>query len=225
MEDYKEFKKNFPKEKRHLITPEVYETIKRMNDDPEFDLREEMITYSKVLAEGKYTVINYANACKYLAYKAMGFSNFDAYKRVFPDKVKKWLEEGVPYDHQHAYVGKYNKSPLVVKLTERSLIPHKILNQDKAQKGINVLEELALNAKSEMVRMKAAEALVRELKIDNDNKLELDITVKKDESLVQLEQSIAKLAEEQVKAIKENRADPKAIAEMQIIEAEVEDNG
>ena len=74
-----------------------------------------------------------------------------------------------------------------------------------------------------MVRMKAAETLLRELKIDDDNKLELDITVRKDESLDQLERKLAEFSELQLNAIKNKQSDPKQIAEMDIITVDTED--
>ena len=224
MEDYRSFKMRLPQKKRHLLTKEVYDSILKLNDDPELDLREEMVTYNNVLQEGRYKLLDYAKACKYVAYKSMGFSNFDAYKRVFPDKVKKWLEDGVPYDHQHAYVGKYNKSKLVVEITKKALIPVHILNQDVVQKAINVQVELMMNAKSELVRQKAAESLMKELKMPEDNKLELDIKVKKDESLISLEETLNKLATKQIEMINSKEANPKDIAEMSIITVEAEED-
>jgi len=219
---YKEFKKSLPSNRRNMVNEEVFNTIKKIIDDPEIDISDELISYSGVLQEGRFKVTDYAKACKYVAFKNMGMSNIDAYDRAFPGKITKWLEDGKNIDRIHQYIHRYNNSKLVVEITKRVVIPTKILNQDKVQKAINVLSELMLDAKSEMVRMKSAEALIRELKIDDDNKLELDITVKKDESLEQLEQTLAKFAEVQYNAIKENKSTPKQIAEMAIIEANIE---
>ena len=219
---YKEFRKSLPSNRRNMVNEEVFNTIKKIIDDPEIDISDELISYSGVLQEGRFKVTDYAKACKYVAFKNMGMSNIDAYDRAFPGKITKWLEDGKNIDRIHQYIHRYNNSKLVVEITKRVVIPTKILNQDKVQKAINVLSELMLDAKSEMVRMKSAEALIRELKIDDDNKLELDITVKKDESLEQLEQTLAKFAEVQYNAIKENKSTPKQIAEMAIIEANIE---
>ena len=220
---YKEFKRSLPANRRSMLNEEVFKTIEKIIDDPEIDISDELISYSSVLQEGRFKVTDYAKACKYVAFKNMGMSNIDAYDRAFPGKITKWLEAGKTIDRIHQYIHRYNNSKLVVEITKRVIIPTNILNQDKVQKAINVLSDLMLNAKSEMVKMKSAEALIRELKVDDDNKLELDITVKKDESLEQLEQTLAKFAEVQYNAIKENKSTPKQIAEMAILEAKIEE--
>ena len=220
---YKEFRKALPSNRRSMVNEEVFKTIKKIIDDPEIDISNEFISYASVLQEGRFKVTDYAKACKYVAFKNMGMSNIDAYDKSFPGKITKWLEDGKTIDRIHQYIHRYNNSKLVTEITKRVVIPTKIMNQDKVQKAINVLSELMMDAKSEMVRMKSAEALIRELKIDDDNKLELDITVKKDESLEQLEQTLAKFAEVQYNAIKENKSTPKQIAEMAILEAKIEE--
>jgi len=220
---YKEFRRALPSNKRSLVNEEVFKTIKKIIDDPEIDISDELISYAGVLQEGRFKVTDYAKACKYVAFKNMGMSNIDAYDRTFPGKITKWLEAGKTIDRIHQYIHRYNNSKLVVEITKRIIIPTNILNQDKVQKAINVLSDLMLNAKSEMVRMKSAETLIRELKVDEDNKLELDITIKKDESLEQLEQTLVKFAEVQYNAIKENKSTPKQIAEMNILDTTIEE--
>ena len=220
---YEEFKNALHKEKRNLLTEEIFNTIKQIDNDPDFDLRNELLTYTNVLMTGKYKVTDYARACKYVALKNAGFTNKNAYARVFPERVNRWIEEGKDRDFIDKRVNKYNNSKLVVEITKKALIPTKILNQDKVQKALNVLDDLMMNAKSEMVRFKSAEALVRELKIEDDNKLELDITVKKDESLVQLEEKLAEFSAMQLEAIKNKQVNVKQIAEMDIITVETEE--
>ena len=222
MIEYNEFKKALPHEKRNLLTEEVFKTIQRLDDDPELDLRDELITYTNVLQTGKFKITDYAKACKYIALKSSGMSNKDAYSKVFPERIDKWLREGKPWDKIHRYINKYNTSTLVTKITERALIPTKILNQDKVQQSLNVLSDLMLNAKSEMVKMKAAETILRELKIEEDNKIELDINIKKDESLDKLEKTLMEFSGKQLEAIQNKQIDPKQIAEMDIIDTVVE---
>ena len=223
MIEYKEFRKALPPEKRKLLTEDTFKVIQQLDNDPDLDLRDELISYTQVLQTGKFKITDYAKACKYIAYKNAGYSNKDAYQKTFPERIERWEKEGKPWDKIHRYINKYNTSTLVTEITKRVLIPTKILNQDKVQKSLNVLDELMMNAKSEMVRMKAAETLLRELKIDDDNKLELDITVKKDESLDQLEKKLAEFSTLQLNAIKNKQSDPKQIAEMDIITVDTED--
>jgi len=223
MLDYKEFKRQLPKEKRHLLNEEVYEEILKLKDDS-IDLRENLLSYTDVLMTGKFSIINYAKACKFVALLNMGKTAYDAYIIVFPDRYRRWLEIAYPTKDQYAEVTGYKNRKLVTEVMKRTLIPTNVMNQDKVQQSINVLADLMINAKSEMVRMKSAESLLRELKVEEkENKLELDITVKKDESLNQLEATLNKLAGEQVKAIEDGKATHKQIAEMDIVTVEVED--
>ena len=221
---FKEFRKQIPKEKRHLLTEEIFEEIKKLEDDS-IDLRESLLTYTDVLTTGKFSILNYAKACKFVALLNMGKTAHDAYIIVFPERYKRWMEIKYPLKEQYAEVTGYKNRKLVTEIMKRTLIPTNVLNQDKLQSAINVLADLMMNAKSEMVRQKSAETLLKELKVEEkENKLELDINIKKDESLNQLEATLSKLAEQQVKAIESGAANPKQIAEMDIITVEVDNN-
>ena len=219
---YEEFKKALPKEKRKLLTEDTFEIIKRLDDDPDLDLRNELISYTQVLAEGKYKLTDYAKACKYIAYKSMGLSNIDAFNKVFPERIKRWEENDKEPEKIHRYIHRYNKSPLVLNITKKTLLPIHLLNQDLVQRAINVQADLMMNAKSELVRQKAAETLIKELKLPEDNKIELDITMKKDKSLEQLEQTLAEFSAKQLEAIQNKQVNTKQIAEMDIITVEPE---
>ena len=220
---YEEFKKALPRSKRKLLTPETFEYITKLSDD-NVDLREELLSYTSILEQGRFKIRDYANACKYVALRNMGKTNYDAYIITFPDRYRRWLETGKSIDEQHQIVSRYNKSKLVVEILKKSLIPTKILNQDLVQKAINVQADLMLNAKSEMVRQKAAETLIRELKIDDDNKLELDITVKKDKSLEALEKTLTEVSQKQLELIKQGQITNKEVAEMNIITVDPEED-
>jgi hypothetical protein len=220
---YDELKKQLPKEKRHLLTEDIYNAIVDLHDDS-IDLRETLLTYTDVLNSGKYSVLNYAKACKFVAMLNMGKTAYDAYIILFPDRYETWMKRGVAPKDQYSEVTGYKNRKLVSEIMKRTLIPTNVLNQDKVQQAINVLADLMMSAKSEMVRQKSAETLLKELKVEEkENKLELDITVKKDESLQQLEETLNKLAEQQVNAIEDGKADPKYIAEMDIISVEPEE--
>jgi len=220
--DYKEFKRQIPKEKRHLLTEEIFKEIKKLEDDS-IDLRESLLTYTDVLMTGKFSILNYAKACKFVSLVNMGKTAYDAYIIVFPERYKRWMEISYPTKDQYAEVTGYKNRKLVTEIMKRTLIPTNVLNQDKLQSAINVLADLMINAKSEMVRQKSAETLLRELKVEEkDNKLELDINIKKDESLNQLEATLNKLAEQQLQAIESGKVSTKHIAEMDIITVEPE---
>jgi hypothetical protein len=150
----------------------------------------------------------------------MGHTNYDAYKIVFPDKYNRWLNEGVRLEDQHKYVNKWNKSKLVTEITKKAIIPTWITHQDYVHEAILVNVDLMRNARSEMVKQKAAIDLMNYLKQPEDNKMTLDVNINKSDSLVQLEETLNRFAEEQLKAIESKSVSAKEIAEMDIIEVE-----
>ena len=50
-------------------------------------MRENFITYSHVLKDGKYKMDSYLSAIKYVSYKMMNLSNVEAYERTFPQRM------------------------------------------------------------------------------------------------------------------------------------------
>jgi len=223
LQEYKIFKKQLPPNKRKQLTEELYEKLLATVKDDKFDFTEEMITYAKVLENGRWNLEKYVNAVKYVSLKNMGFTNHDAYSIVFKDKVNKWLKEGVPIADQHKYISAYNKGDLIIAITERTLIPAHVMNQDKVQMAINELSNLVMTAKSEMVRMKAAEALIRELKLPENNKVELEVSMKPSKELEDLKNTMRQFASKQLEAINTGAVNAKDVAEMKIIEAEIEE--
>ena len=222
MISYEELKQALPKQKRKLLTEPVYQELVKL-EDPNYDLREDILTYIKVLEEGKYRLLDYFKAVKYVALKSMGHTNYDAYKIIFPDKCNRWLNEGVRLEDQHKYVNKWNKGKLVTEITKKAIIPTWITHQDYVHEAILVNVDLMRNARSEMVKQKAAIDLMTYLKQPEDNKMTLDVNINKSDSLVQLEDTLNRFAEEQLKAIESKNVSAKEIAEMDIIEVEPDD--
>ena len=223
LREYRIFKKQLPTNKKKQLTEELYEKLLTTVKDDKFDFTEDMITYAKVLENGRWNLEKYVNAVKYVSLKNMGFTNHDAYSIVFKDKVNRWLIEGVSIADQHKYISAYNKGDLIVAITERTLIPAHVMNQDKVQMAINELSNLVMTAKSEMVRMKAAEALIRELKLPENNKVELEVSMKPSKELEDLKNTMRQFASKQLEAINTGVVDAKGVAEMKIIEAEIEE--
>jgi len=223
LREYRIFKKQLPANKKKQLTEELYEKLIATVKDDKFDFTEQMITYANVLENGRWSLDKYVNAVKYVSLKNMGFTNHDAYSIVFKDKVNQWLLEGVSIADQHKYISAYNKGDLIVAITERTLIPVHVMNQDKVQMAVNELSNLVMTAKSEMVRMKAAEALIRELKLPENNKVELEVSVKPSKELEDLKNTMRQFASKQLEAISAGDIDAKDVAEMKIIEAKIEE--
>ena len=205
------------------ITDENVAQWNLVTSDPDMAAyyRENFITYSKVLNEGKFTVDEYLNAVMYCSHRLAGETTKDSYLRVFPHKAAEWLVKGVKTKTQDAYVSMYNNTKLVRKIMEQSVIPIWVLNQDKAQAAINVLADLMDNAESEKVRSDSANALLNHLKKPDNLKVELDIGVKEGSELANLQKVMAELAQAQLSAIQSGGVNALGIAESRIVEAEV----
>ena len=205
------------------ITDENVAQWNLVTSDPDMAAyyRENFITYSKVLNEGKFTVDEYLNAVMYCSHRLAGETTKDSYLRVFPHKAAEWLVKGVKSKTQDAYVSMYNNTKLVRKIMEQSVIPIWVLNQDKAQAAINVLADLMDNADSEKVRSDSANALLNHLKKPDNLKVELDIGVKEGSELANLQKVMADLAQAQLAAIQSGGVNALGIAESRIVEAEV----
>ena len=192
-----------------LAEPELYEAY-----------RDNLLSYTKVMADGKFKIPNYIDAVKYVSHKLMGCTNIDAYSKTFPGKIARFTAQGVSGKDIASYVTAYNKSKLVNLIFEQTLIPHYVLNQDLYQKALNVQAELMVSANSEKVRSDAANSLLTHLKMPETQKVELNIGVKEDSSIDALRQATMALAREQRLMVESGAMNAQQVAHTKIIEGE-----
>lgn len=195
-----------------LSEPELYETY-----------RDNLLSYTKVMQDGRFKIQEYLNAVKYVSHKLMGCSNIDSYSKTFPEKIQRFAAQGVASKDIASYVTAYNKSKLVNLIFEQTLIPSYVLNQDLYQKALNVQAELMVSAMSEMVRTNAANSLLTQLKPPEVKKVELDIGVKEDGSIAQLRQATLELARQQRLAMEAGQINARDAAHSRVVPAEVVD--
>lgn len=202
------------------IPDEVIDSLNNTLADPEIlELyRDNFIGYIDVLQDGKFKTQDYLNAVKYCTHKLMGNSNIDAYVKTFPDRYANMIAKGISAKDIASQVSVYNKSKLVNKIMEQSMIPSWILNQDLYQKAINVQAELMLHANSEKVRSDAANSLLNHLKPPEVKKVELDIGVKQNKAIDDMRTLLAELSAKQKHMIDVGLASTKEIAETKIIQ-------
>jgi hypothetical protein len=194
-----QFKMALPDKVKKSINQELINQINATLGDPEMyeNYRDNLLSYTRVMADGRFKIEGYVSAVKYVSHKLMGCSNIDAYVKTFPDKYQRFLAQGVEAKDIASYVTAYNKSKLVNLIFEQTLIPSYVLNQDLYQKALNVQADLMINAKSEKVRTDAANSLLTQLKMPEVKKVELDIGIKEDSSISRLREATLALAREQ----------------------------
>lgn len=214
-----EFKSALPDKVKKSVNQELIDQINTTLSDPEMyeAYRDNLISYTKVMADGKFKISNYIDAVRYVSHKLMGCTNIEAYTKTFPDKYQRFVQQGVSAKDIASYVTAYNKSKLVNLIFEQTLIPSYVLNQDLYQKALNVQADLMVNAKSEKVRCDAANSLLTQLKMPETQKVELDIGVKDDGSIAALRAATMELVRSQRLAVESGAMNAQEIAHGKLI--------
>lgn len=209
-----QFKQALPPAMKKSVNQELIDKINQTLSDPDMfeTYRDNLLSYTRVMADGKFKVSNYIDAVKYVSHKLMGNSNIDAYSKTFPDKIARFTQNGVSGKDIASYVTAYNKSKLVNLIMEQTLVPMWVLNQDLYQKALNVQAELMVSAHSEKVRTDAANSLLTHLKRPETQKVELEIGVKEDSSIGALRQATLELARQQRLAMEAGQVSAQEVA-------------
>jgi hypothetical protein len=214
-----QFKQALPDKVKKSINQELIDQINNTLSDPDMfeAYRDNLMSYTKVMADGRFKVTEYVNAVKYVSHKLMGATNIEAYSKTFPDKIQRFAQQGVTSKDIASYVTAYNKSKLVNLIFEQTLIPSYVLNQDLYQRALNVQADLMISAKSEKVRSDAAAHLMNALKMPETQKVELEIGVKEDSSIAQLRQATLELARQQRLAVEAGAMNAQQVAHSKVV--------
>lgn len=210
--------KALPRHLRGRVTEDILGTINNILLDPllKDSYRENLLSYTSVLQDGKYRIQDYVNAVKYVTHRLLGSSQIEAYSKTFPDRIQRLVDEGSNDKTISAYVSAYNKNQLVNKILEQTLVPSHVLNADLYQRAINVQADLMLNANSEKVRSDAANSLLIHLKPPETAKVEIDMTVKKDSTIDELREATQELVRQQRELIEKRGISMKDISASKI---------
>jgi len=185
------------------ISEEVIADINNIisNSDVAVEFRENLISYTSVMATGRVRIKDYISAVKFVTYKMLGDGNTVAFSKTFPDRYMDMLSKGMVAREISSRAAMYNKTKLLTKIYEQTLVPVHILNADIYQQAINTQASLMLNANSEKVRSDAANSLLTHLKAPETKKIELDIGLKQDQSIDDLRKTTLELVAQQKKMI------------------------
>jgi hypothetical protein len=191
-----QFRDALPAKVKNSVNQVLIDQVNATLSDPGMyeSYRENLMSYTKVMADGRFKVENYVEAVKYVSHKLMGCTNIEAYTKTFPDKYANFVANGVTAKDIASYVTAYNKGKLVNLIFEQTLIPSYVLNQDLYQRALNVQADLMISAKSEKVRSDAAAHLLNALKMPEVTKVELEIGVKEDSAIAELRATTMELS-------------------------------
>lgn len=211
-----------PANLRTAVTPQFVQTVNNVTTDPMIaeQVRENFISYSRVMAMGKFKVQDYLNAVTYVSYKLMGDTNQDAYCKTFPQRHADLVAKGATTKVISSYVSAYNSNQLVNLIYEQSMIPAWVMNQDIHQKAINHLATLMVGAASEKVQCDAAGLLLAHLGKPKETNFQLNIGLTENSGMTEMRQQIAQMAEMQQSFI-EAGVGIRQITETKLIEGEL----
>ena len=200
-------KKAVPSHIRSNITQPLVDTLNNIAADPLIaeDIRNNFVSYSAVLKEGKFKVEDYLNAVAYVSYKIMGNTNEESYAKTFPHRYSALIANGTAKKDIASYVSAYNKGKLVNLILEQTLVPSWVLNQDLYQKAINVQADLMQNAQSEKVRVEAANSLLTHLGKPKEGSFQISIGEVESSGMREMREMLREVAENQREAIGSGR--------------------
>lgn len=214
--------KALPANLKNSATQALTDQINNIVADPLVaeQVRNNFISYTSVLKEGKFKTEDYLHAVTYVSFKLMGLSNQDAYFRTFPTRHAALVAKGTSSKDISAYVSAYNRGKLVNLILEQTLVPTWVLNQDLYQKAINTQADLMMNAQSEMVRTTAANSILTHLAKPKEAGPLINLDMRETSGMNELKDMLRNLAEKQREAIQGGNLTTKDIAEQKVIEGE-----
>ena len=221
-----QFQSVVPPQIKGKITEDLVDKVNQMALDDEFRerYRENLLSYTSVMQDGKFTMDQYLNAVKYVSFKLMGDTNIKAYMRTFPAKYQGFKAKGVADKDIASYVTAYNKTKLVNLIFEQTIIPSHILNNDMFQKALNTQCDLMMNAQSEKVRSDAANSILTHLKPPETKKLELEVSHKESSVIDELRKATSEFASAQKEFINAGGMSAKEAAHSRfVVEGEYEE--
>ena len=210
-----------PPNLKSAATQQLTDRINNAVTDPVVaeHVRENFVSYTSVLQDGRFKTEDYLSAVTYVSYKLMGLSNQEAYARTSPSRYQQLLAKNTSSKDIAAYVSAYNKGKLVNLILEQTLVPSWVLNQDIYQKAINTQFELMTTATSEKVRTEAANSILTHLKRPEVKSINLNLGVQENSGLTELKAMMGQLAEKQLEAI-QSGTPTQLIAAQPLIEGE-----
>lgn len=221
-----ELARALPANLKNAATQALADKVNTIATEPEMaeQIRENFISYSFVLKDGRFKTEEYLNAVAYVSYKVMGLTNQEAYMRVFPDRYADLLVKYTPKDVA-SFVSAYNKGKLVNLILEQTLVPTWVLNQDMYQRALNESFSIGMDDEvSPKVRVEALNNVMTQLKKPEVKDFQINMNVNESSGLNELKESMKKLAETQRELI-ESGYSTKLIAGSPLIEGEFSEVG
>jgi len=195
-----------PKQQQLLVGQETVDEINKLATDPDYG--EEFLTAYKdclnVLSDSpKNSHRQYLQAMKFFSLVEVGNSLTDAYIKVFPERYDARLRNnpGADKSIMRGEASRFNSNRMVTEIRRVASTPVQLVHRHLLHEAILETANLMKNARSEMVRAKAADTLIRELKPGEDTTLNVKVDDNTTSIIDELHKATKNLAAEQYKSV------------------------
>ena len=222
--------KAVPPNLKNAVSDDLVDRLNAITSDQILaeEVRNNFISYSSVLREGKFKLEDYLNAVTYVSHRLNGDTQHDAYFKTFPSRYQNLMALGKTPKEISNYVAMFNKGKLVQKIQEQTLTPAWVMNQDMFQAALNTNYQIMMDDDvSPKVRVEAANSLLTHLQKPKEVTPAVNIDLRESSGLSELKKALGQLATQQQQLI-EQGGSTRDVAAQRIIDVsaqEVEDVG
>lgn len=228
--------KNSIPSRKGSITEELVNVINEANTEPEFQgvsLFETLVTYENLMVKNKAGIREFVDASRFCAYLVSMEDNYtEAFKKTFSyrDFVKNRMNatSGTKeYNELTNAASRYRReNKLVVDMLTYSQVPIRMFFLGARFEAVNVLIKEMKTAQYSRDRIAAAKEVLLALKEPENVKIELDIGVKENSAVQNLNAQLAEFASNSLKHLEAGTTDLAKLGSMKakddVIDAEVE---
>ena len=161
-----------------MITEDTVAELTKLAENPDYG-EEFLDTYRDHLnilsSNSKYTSKGYMSAVKFFSLTESGNNITDSYIIVFPERLKVRVDRGQEKADIRGEASRYNSTALVNEIRKVAGVPITLIHRHLLHEAILTQADLMRTAKSELVRQKAGEVLMRELKPPEESVLSVKV--------------------------------------------------
>jgi len=207
---------------KHMITDDTVDELRKLANDPDYG-EEFLDTYRDHLnilsSNSKYTTKGYMSAVKFFSLIEAGNNITESYIIVFPERFKARTDRGQEKADIRGEASRYNSTALVNEIRKVATIPVQLIHRHLLHEAILEQADLMRNARSEMVRQKAGEVIIKELKPLEENVLSIKVEDGAKSAIASLQEATEKLIIREQQSIQAG-VPIKSIIEAKIVHAE-----
>ena len=195
-----------PAQQKLLVSEDTISEINKLATDPDYgyEFLQAYMDHLNILAEApKNSHSQYLLAIKFFSLVEGGNSLTDSYIKTFPERYDARRRGGNgDKSIMRGEASRYNNTKMVNEIRKVSAIPVHLIHRHLLHEAILENANLMKNARSEMVRQKAADTLIRELKPSDENVLNVKVEDNTTSVIAELHKATKKLAAQQFEAVK-----------------------